>query len=59
MRQAVFVKGFLTDAVRVEMHDGSWLKLTNVDPDEGAEFVDALNTLVATGSLPLELLPFR
>lgn len=41
MRQAVFVKGFLTDAVRVEMHDGSWLKLTNVDPDEGAEFVDA------------------
>lgn len=41
VRQAVFVKGFLTDAVRVEMHDGSWLKLTNVDPDEGAEFVDA------------------
>lgn len=37
----MFVKGFLTDAVRVEMHDGSSLKLANVDPDEGAEFVDA------------------
>lgn len=59
VRQAVLVKGWLTDAVKVEMHDGSSLKLTNVDPDEGAEFVDALNTLVATGSLPRELLPFR
>ncbi len=60
VREAVYDSGFLSDAVRIEMHEGSPLTLkVGIRPLEGAEFVDALNTLVATGSLPPELLPFR
>ena len=60
VREAVYDKGFLNDAVRIEMHDGSSLELKgSIDPPEGHEFVDALNTLIATGSLPTGLLPFR
>jgi len=60
VREAVYDSGFLSDAVRIEMHEGSPLTLKGgIRPLEGAEFVDALNTLVATGSLPPELLPFR
>ena len=59
VREAVYDEGFLSDTVRVEMHEGSDLSLKGgFGPLEGREFVDALNTLVATGSLPRELLPF-
>lgn len=60
VREAVYDEGFFQDTVRIEMHDGSTLKLAGgFDLIEGREFVDALNTLIATGSLPSELLPFR
>lgn len=59
LRAAEFDQGRFKDWVRVEMRDGSSLKLDGIDSLEGREFVDALNTLVATGSLPPELLPFR
>ena len=60
VRGAVFDEGRFKDVVRIEMHDGSSVKLDGgIDPIEGREFVDALNTLVATGSLPQELQPFR
>ncbi|MDN5821721.1 MAG: hypothetical protein L0H39_09550 [Brachybacterium sp.] len=60
VRDAVFDEGRFKDAVRIEMHDGSSLKLDGgIHPLEGREFVDALNALIATGSLPTELLPFR
>lgn len=59
-RRALYAEGILNDAVRVEMNDGSSLKLKGaINPDEGHEFVDAVNTLVDTGSLPQYLLPFR
>src|SRR5699024_12741569 len=60
VREAVYASGFLSDTVRIEMHEGSALTLKGgIRPLEGTEFVDALNTLVATGSLPPELRPFR
>ena len=59
VRGAVFDEGRFKDVVRVQMHDGATLTLGGIDPHEGREFVEALNTLVATGSLPQELLPFR
>src|SRR5699024_4813270 len=60
LREAVNGCGFLSDTVRIEMHDGSALTLKGgIRPLEGTEFVDALSTLVATGSLPPELRPFR
>ena len=59
VREAVFDEGWFKDVVRIEMHDGTSLKLDAVGAEEGREFVDALNTLIATGSLPKELLPFR
>lgn len=59
VREAVFDEGFLKDVVRVEMHDGTSLTLDGIHPEEGREFVDAFNTLLSTGSLPRELLPFR
>ena len=59
VRGAVFDEGRFKDVVRVELRDGSSLSLDGIDPNEGREFVDALNSLVATGSLPQELLPFR
>lgn len=59
VREAVYEKRFFRDVVRIKMHDGSSLKLSPKNSDEGHEFVDALNTLLATGSLPQELLPFR
>ncbi|MGO1975126.1 MAG: hypothetical protein ACTH2Q_19395 [Propionibacteriaceae bacterium] len=58
-REAVFDEGRFKDVVRVQMHDGSSLTLDAINPHEGREFVDALNTLIATGSLPPELLPLR
>lgn len=59
VREAVYDTGFFSDTVRIEMHDGSSLKLDVRHTQEGHEFVDALNTLIATGSLPTELLAFR
>lgn len=59
VREARFDGGFFTDSVRVEMHDGSSLKIGSVSATEGREFVEALNTLVTTGSLPAGLQPFR
>lgn len=59
VRGAVFAEGRFKDVVRIEMHDGSSLKLDAIGAHEGREFVDALNSLVTTGSLPTELLPFR
>lgn len=59
VREAVYDEGRFKDVVRVQMHDGSSLTLDAINPHEGREFVDALNTLIATGTLPPELLPFR
>lgn len=59
VREAVFDEGLLSYSARIEMHDGTSLTLGTIDPNEGREFVEALNTLIRTGSLPAELLPFR
>ncbi|MGO1567251.1 hypothetical protein [Brachybacterium sp. AOP35-5H-19] len=59
VREAVFEEGRFKDWVRVEMHDGSSLTLDGINPLEGQEFVDAFNTLIATGALPPELQPFH
>lgn len=56
---AVFDEGRFKDVVRIEMHDGTSLELDAVGAEQGREFADALNALVATGSLPTQLLPFR
>lgn len=57
--RAVYDEGWLKDTAKVEMRDGTTLTLDAVNPLEGLEFVDALNTLVSTGALPPELQPFR